>query len=216
MKKVLRITVGAIEDAMRGGTIVQSFLNHMDPNRSKPEMLEIEKAIPLALNVVSFKRQDLYSIDISQAIDPNLPKTWASIAVIQRIFVVIIENAYDAIKRRQITETPRKGRIEIKVTHRAIENAIRIMIADDGDGMDEKLVRAANLGTPYFTTKGSTLEKSEEGGIHNLAQAAHYLGGRFEYRSQKDEGTSCIVDLPVSQKPSTEGDSKTHDKNSHR
>jgi two-component system, NtrC family, sensor kinase len=74
------------------------------------------------------------------------------------------------------------------------KDRVRIVCADDGVGMDEKV--RARIFEPFFTTKagsgGSGLGMSI---VYSIVSSV--LGGRISLQSKPGEGTACVIDLPL-------------------
>jgi signal transduction histidine kinase len=92
----------------------------------------------------------------------------------------LIKNALDASPNA----------LSVRVTN--TEGAIRLSVEDDGGGMDQETLSRAQ--EPFFTTKA---EGGGMGlGLFLVSSIVERLGGRFELRSKKGEGTRAVVDLP--------------------
>jgi anti-sigma regulatory factor (Ser/Thr protein kinase) len=74
--------------------------------------------------------------------------------------------------------------IEISIEEDSRENLLTIVIADDGTGMDEMMIK--ELTDPFFTTKGKKVGL----GIPLLAQSAREADGNVTVRSEQGSGTT--------------------------
>jgi len=72
-------------------------------------------------------------------------------------------------------------------------NFVKLVVADEGEGMDE--VTLARATEPFFTTKG--VGKGTGLGLSMVHGLAEQSGGRLIVRSQKGEGSRMEVWLPV-------------------
>jgi hypothetical protein len=94
----------------------------------------------------------------------------------------IIENSVRA-KAKDIT-------IRVKIDR--LENRLKIMIKDDGLGMDEETLK--NSQNPFFTTKNDRVKKVGLG-IPLFKQNAELSDGSFTITSKKNIGTTIDVDF---------------------
>lgn len=86
----------------------------------------------------------------------------------------VAENSIDAQAKR----------IEIRLEENRPENLLSLEIADDGQGMDEEIVKRAL--DPFVTTKTT---RQFGLGLPLLAQAAEAAGGGLTLQSKKGQGT---------------------------
>jgi len=70
------------------------------------------------------------------------------------------------------------------------------MVTDSGEGMDKVTLERAT--EPFFTTKG--LGKGTGLGLSMVHGLAQQSGGQFILKSQKGEGTTAEIWLPIVQK----------------
>ncbi len=107
----------------------------------------------------------------------------------------LLVNARDAI--------PEGGEITISAQKEAVGpghftklpegDFIKLVVADQGEGMDEATLARAT--EPFFTTKG--VGKGTGLGLSMVHGLAEQSGGRFIVRSQRGEGTQVEIWLPV-------------------
>lgn len=76
-------------------------------------------------------------------------------------------------------------------------NYIRISVTDTGEGMDEQTLHKAT--EPFFTTKG--VGKGTGLGLSMVHGFAEQSGGRFTLHSQKGQGTTAEIWLPIAKTP---------------
>ena len=99
----------------------------------------------------------------------------------------VIRNAQEA--------TGEAGQVRIELESGA-ERA-RLVVRDDGPGMDEQFVRES-LFRPFHTTKGS---KGMGIGAYQAREYVHSLGGSVEVQSSPGRGTAFCITLPLCQIP---------------
>jgi two-component system nitrogen regulation sensor histidine kinase NtrY len=110
-----------------------------------------------------------------------------------RVFTNIIQNAIQSIPKGE------KGNIALLVS-KIKDNFVRVSISDNGSGISKEL--AKKLFQPYFTTKSSGTGL----GLAMCKDIIEKFGGRIEFESVENEGTTFHIDLPLSEYPDTEGD----------
>ena len=100
---------------------------------------------------------------------------------LKQVFVNIIKNSIESIENF--------GIIEISIE--LIDGKVKIFVNDNGIGMDK--YELDNIKNMFYTTKknGTGLGVA----LSNEIVVAH--GGSIEYQSVKNEGTKCIISLPL-------------------
>lgn len=83
--------------------------------------------------------------------------------------------------------------ITITIQVNAISDVLRIEITDNGNGMDEQMVK--NVEDPFYTTRTT---RSIGLGIPFFKQAAESTGGTFHIDSRPNVGTTIIAEFQLS------------------
>ncbi len=143
---------------------ISDFQNFFDPNRQK-ESFKINDAVLKSLNIAKGRVEDL-KIEIINNIDEKI-EFFGQKEQLQQVFLVIINNAIDAIKINQIINPK-----IIFSLFKENDNLI-IKISDNALGVDEKII--TRIFEPYFTTK----YKSKGTGI-GLYMAKMIIQNSFE------------------------------------
>lgn len=117
------------------------------------------------------------------------PKIVALPGELRQVFSNLVANAIDVL--------PRGGRIRVRlksVTTAAGVPAVRIMVADNGPGIPQRVMQS--LFTPFFTTKG---EKGTGLGLWVSRGIILKHQGTMEVRSRTDQhhGTVFVITLPA-------------------
>jgi len=95
---------------------------------------------------------------------------------IYRIIQEIFQNANKYANANEVTVLFRQ------------ENKLKIIISDDGKGMDEKLVSEIN-------NKSISLYQNLHFGLKNILERIQLLNGTIEYRSDEDCGTTIVIEV---------------------
>lgn len=182
-----------------------------------------ERIRDIVLSLRNFSRldeQELKSVDIHQGIDStllilqhrlksnghqpaiNVIKKYAQLPLItcyanqlNQVFMNLLSNAIDALKNQP---EPREITICTSVINHkatsAIDQFIRITIADNGSGMSEQVYH--KIFDPFFTTKpigsGTGLGLSIS---HQIVVEKHQ--GKLHCNSALGQGTEFIIEIPV-------------------
>jgi PAS domain S-box-containing protein len=172
-------------NAQRVANIVRrllTFARHYHPERS---FVNINELIEAALELRAYELRT-GNIKVITELDPELPKTMADGGRLQEVFLNLIINAEDEMKRAH-----QKGTLLIKTER--VNDTIRISFKDDGPGIPKENLE--RIFEPFFTTKkvgqGTGLGLSICHGIiseHN---------GRIYVESELGKGATFIVELPL-------------------
>jgi len=120
------------------------------------------------------------------------PKIKIDIEKLNRVFVNMIKNAFDAM--------PNGGKLTIK--SRRTNGDVEFAFSDTGIGMTEDQMR--RIWTPFFTTKAKGLGL----GLSICKRIIEAHGGHISVESTCDKGTTFVITLPLEPKP-LEGGEKT-------
>ena len=113
---------------------------------------------------------------------PDLPLAQVDPEQIRRVIINLVDNAIEAMDR--------KGRVDIELQHAAAERVIRIIVADDGPGIQPG--EREKLFMPYYSTKrrGSGL------GLAIVRRIIAEHGGAIEVTDNTPRGTRFVLELP--------------------
>jgi two-component system sensor histidine kinase RegB len=102
---------------------------------------------------------------------------------VQQALIALVKNALEASADDTV----------VRVSVRQAGDFLRFVVADQGTGMPEEVLR--RIGEPFFTTKEPG--KGMGLGTFLVRSLAEQLGGRLHYESAPNAGTSAILELPV-------------------
>lgn len=139
-------------------------------------------------------------IEIEYRLEPDLRVINADSTQLEQVLMNLVGNARDAL--------PEGGLIRIETANlelgsEAAQEAlglqpgpyVRLVVRDDGPGMDEATVR--NIFDPFFTTK--SVGQGTGLGLSTAYGIIQSHGGRIECLSTLGEGTSFVVDIPATE-----------------
>jgi signal transduction histidine kinase len=140
----------------------------------------------------SIKPQPQFSeIDFITDYDSLLPLVNIDVGQIQQVLLNIINNSADAIHKKK------KGRGEIIITTSCLKDKeeLEIKVIDNGVGIPEENIN--KIFEPRFTTK----EKGHGIGLVTCRKIVENHQGKILVESQKGQGSTFSIVLPVNQKP---------------
>lgn len=174
------------EEAARLNRLVTDLLRFARPvsvKRSPVSLLE------LANRSRSSAMLDGHQISVRMEADPELYTVWVDPSLFRLVFDNLVENACQAMKTG--------GTVQILVRRGQLrgEAAVRIEIADSGQGMDPG-VRERAL-DPFFTTRPSGTGLGLPI-VHRIVEAH---GGEIHLDSEEGHGTTVTLLLPLGPPP---------------
>jgi PAS domain S-box-containing protein len=179
-----------IEDvSLRAYNLGKDILVFSKKEKLKKKSLDVSKAIEIVLNL--FGKTILKKIEI----ETKFQSGTLNILINKEKFLLAIFNVLINAKDAIWTAQREKGRISIIADRIFIskeeKNYIRIKIADNGTGIEEKLI--SKIFEPYFTTKG---EKGTGLGLTTVKEIIKESAGWIEIDVEKGAGTVFIIFLP--------------------
>jgi len=153
------------------------------------DLLEYSREIRLEMaetNPKSIMKETLSMIKVPENIQvldftQSEPKIEVDAERIQRVFVNIIQNAFDSM--------PEGGKLTIK-SHE-VDGSLEIAFQDTGTGMPRGVLK--KIWTPLFTTKAKGMGL----GLSICKRFVEAHGGRISVKSKVGVGTTFRVTLPV-------------------
>ena len=126
------------------------------------------------------------SINVVTRFDPELPWSVVDPGQMQQVFLNLIVNAEQAMKKSH-------GKGTLTITTEKKENNIRISFQDDGPGITKE--NMGHLFEPFFTTK----EPGEGTGLGLSLSRSIILehNGKMSVESEFGEGATFIIELPI-------------------
>lgn len=182
----------AIKAAERGTTLTQRMLAYTNRQELTLEVVDlfdfvrgVEDLLPRMLGA---------SITIDTKLPLNLPKVQADVRKLELAVMNLAVNARDAM--------PNGGTITITAQHECLVTSraglergdyVRLMVIDEGEGMDEQTLAQAT--EPFFTTK--SIGSGSGLGLPMVQGFAQQSGGKLVLKSLVGAGTTAEIWMRV-------------------
>ncbi|MEM9006856.1 MAG: ATP-binding protein [Cyanobacteria bacterium P01_F01_bin.86] len=187
--------------SMQSGTgrireIVTSLKNFARLDEAEFKAVDIHEGIDSALMILNRRLRGIgaqkRAVEVIKDYDA-LPAVPCYAGQLNQVFLNLLTNALDALSAR-VPETP-----QVRIETRLLKDAVEIYIHDNGCGIDPAI--APRVFDPFFTTKpigeGTGLGLSIS---YQIIVQRHQ--GLLTYQSTPMEGTTFIIQIPLSRKES--------------
>jgi len=191
--KIVRLLDNATQGALRGVSLTQRMLAFARRQELKSEPVDIPA---LVQGISGLLRSSLGpSVVLETRFPADVEPVMADVNQLELALLNLATNARDAMSHG--------GKIVISTRSEEFQKGNRpalaagryvcLSVSDTGEGMDEATLASAM--DPFFTTKG--LGKGTGLGLSMVHGFIAQLGGRFVLKSQKNQGTTAELWLPV-------------------
>ncbi len=185
--------------ARRCKEITHKLLSFARKTDSRPQPVQLNE---LLTDVIELSRQraKYAGVLLRKDLYPELPVIEASPTEMQQVFLNLINNAMDAMKKEG-------GEIDISTTVHGDE--VIVKVADTGQGMSEANIE--KIFDPFFTTK--PVGKGTGLGLSICYGIINKLSGNIDVKSEIEKGTTFWIHLPITSSACLlEGESKNKKK----
>ncbi len=175
--------VELIRDGLERIRVIVQQVLQFRPKPFEPEAVAVRDVIAKSIAFLDHRAKGK-SVEVRNEITGDLPPVNGDPIELQQAFLNVLMNAVDACK-------PGEGMVT--VYGKAESGAVRVSVADNGSGMDERTL--ARCMDPFFTTK----DVGEGTGL-GLSVANNILenhGGRLSIESSPGRGTTVTFILPM-------------------
>jgi signal transduction histidine kinase len=171
-----------VTEVDRANALVTRFLEFARPVELRREPTELTQLIDRALDLLR-RRVPPYPVTFIRNDSPDIPPVPVDAALMERVFVNLIENAAQA--------SPSGAVVTIK-TRLAPGNRAEISVIDRGAGIEP--VHRESIFNPFFTTKAEGVGL----GLAIVSKIVHEHGGAIDVDSEPGQGAIFRVQLPLS------------------
>lgn len=172
--------LAAVQRASKITWRLLSFSRHMQTSN---EIIDMEA---LLKEILSFfeKEAELKSVLIRIEKENGIPDIENDRGKIQQIFVNIINNAFEALKK--------KGELAVRI-RKENDRSISVKVSDNGIGISKSDLE--HIFEPFFSSK--TGRGGTGLGLAITYNLVREIGGRIDVESEEGKGTSFTVTLPI-------------------
>jgi len=167
----------------RAAVLTRQLMSFSRREKLEPQVLDLNSVITDAGFLL--RRLIGPDVEISYALEDNLPPTKGHIGQIEQILVNLAINARDAM--------PAGGRLTFGTANIPQDGYVRLVVTDTGVGMDEQT--RSRLFEPFFTTKEPG--KGTGLGLATVNSIVSRANGRIAVESEPGAGTTFNLDFPV-------------------
>ncbi len=164
--------------------ITQGLLSFARKSDAVSKTIDLASFIPEVIRMVEQKAK-LENVRICYESDPELPEFSSDPSQLQQVMLNLLNNALYALKKKE------NG--EIRITSKREDDSVKISVADNGCGIDPKVVEKIFL--PFFTTK--PVGQGTGLGLSTIYGIVERLGGQILVNSEENVGTVFTVRLPL-------------------
>jgi signal transduction histidine kinase len=188
-------TAKIAEHGRRADAIIRNMLAHSraTPGERRPADLNrlLDEYVGLAYHGMRAAHSG-FNVEIRRDYDPALGTPEVVPEELGRVFLNLLDNAFDAVRARAADENGYAPRVSVS-TRRRPDGRIEIQISDNGVGMTDDV--ATRVFEPFYTTK----ETGQGTGLglslaYDVVTKAH--GGSIEVDSEPGRGTTFVVVIP--------------------
>lgn len=160
--------------------IVKSLRNFTGLNQAEFKEVRITESVHSIQTILKSK---LRGVDFKHDIADDCI-THGNLVGLNQVFMNLITNSLDALDKDQKF---------IHITGSKSDNMIRIVIKDNGKGIDSSVV--SRIFDPFFTTKD--VGKGTGLGLHIVSKEIERHGGQIKVFSELNVGTQFVITLPA-------------------
>jgi len=190
----------AEKEIQRINTIIRQLLDLARPKESVAQLLSVHAVIEEIVGVLTHQPM-MTNIRLRTAFNAADDHVWADADQLRQVFLNLLLNAADAICGRDDQSEPR---IDIRTTPgqgpvTSQADWITIDFQDNGEGIAEGQLE--NIFDPFYTTKDPG--KGTGLGLSVSYMIIEKLGGTIAVQSQRGQGTTFTIRLPLRFRPTS-------------
>lgn len=181
----------------RISVIIRQLLNFSRPSEVKHTKIGVHEAIQDIAEIVKYQ-PFMSGIDLSLSLEAKNDNVLSDSNQLRQILLNLVINAADAIsssKDKLRDQCLIKSEVVDGADAKAINNTptLKISVIDNGSGIPGNAI--GNIFDPFYTTKESG--KGTGLGLFVCFSLIEGMGGKIEAKSNKEEGTTISIYLPL-------------------
>jgi len=184
------------EHGKRADSIVKNMLQHSRSGSGEKQLSDINQICEEYFNLAFHGKRATdanFNCEIVKNLDANLPRVNCVVQDISRVILNLINNAFDAVREREIEGKTPNYKPTVTLSTQQINNIISISIHDNGKGIPQHIQE--KIFEPFFTTKpagqGTGLGLSLS---YDIVKAQ---GGEMKLETVEGEGSEFLILLPL-------------------
>ncbi len=185
----------------RASSIVKGMLEHSRTSSGKKELTDInalaDEYLRLTYHGLRAKEKD-FNAEMVTHFDPKLPKIEVIPQDIGRVFLNLINNAFQAVQEEGVRKKEHGDlnyQPKVSITTQLItNNQLQITITDNGPGIPDEI--KDKIFQPFFTTKDTG--QGTGLGLSLAYDIVKAHGGELTVESHENEGTDFTIKLSLS------------------
>lgn len=184
------------EHGKRADSIVKNMLQHSRSGSGEKQLTDINQICEEYFNLAFHGKRATdanFNCEMVKQLDINLPKINCVIQDISRVILNLINNAFDAVRERELESKTAQYKPSVKLTTLQINNTISISISDNGKGIPPHIKE--KIFEPFFTTKPAGQGTGLGLSLSYDIVKAH--GGEMKLETKEGEGSEFVIQLPL-------------------
>jgi len=186
MKHELEMIAG---ESARCGEIVRNLLQFSRQTAPNLQPRNVNELVRQSIRLVQHK-MDLMNLQTRIQLEEKMPTLVCDEQQIKQALVALLINACEAMR-------PEEGALEVSTRYNAERHTVKIIVQDNGIGMDEETQR--HIFEPFFTTKETTTGMGL--GLAVVLGIVTRHAGKIHVESAPGQGAAFTIELP--EKPET-------------
>ena len=191
------------EHGKRADSIVKNMLQHSRSGSGEKQLSDINQLCEEYFNLAFHGKRATdagFNCEMVKKLENNLPQFNCVVQDISRVILNLINNAFDAVREREVEGKTPNYKPTVSVTTHHLNNNISISISDNGKGIPQHIKE--KIFEPFFTTKPAGQGTGLGLSLSYDIVKAH--GGEMSVRTPSEkletkegEGTEFVILLPL-------------------
>ena len=183
------------EHGKRADSIVKNMLQHSRGGSGEKQLTDINQLCDEYFNLAFHGKRATdsnFNCEMVKQLENNLPPINCVVQDISRVVLNLINNAFDAVRERELEGKTPNYKPSVTLTTQQINNTISISISDNGKGIPLHIQE--KIFEPFFTTKPAGQGTGLGLSLSYDIVKAH--GGELKVVTNENEGSEFVIMLP--------------------
>jgi signal transduction histidine kinase len=174
------------EGIIRVKSIVTDLRTFTHPGGVDAEVVDVADAVSTSLRLLSQEWKDRVDVQVDL---PSRQTVWAEKNRVIQVLINLLQNSLDAIRNKSFSE----GKARIEIIGRVDNDVSRIVVRDNGEGIDPKVVD--KVFDPFFTTKD--VGQGMGLGLSICYRIVRDFGGKISVTSELGKYCEFTLEFPT-------------------